>query len=174
MGARISVYSRSSRAVSSAASAASRAAFASLKRAWRASASSVEIAFGRELLGASCFPLGVFAPHLGLLVFSVAAVEFSLVPATIDHEQDIAFLHELTGTEAHLLDVSRDARAHLDILDCFGAASEFVPFDEFLLFYRCHRNDRRWRRGRCVDLLAAGPNRRGNGQGGQEQDILEK
>ena len=38
-------------------------------------------------------------------------VELGLVPARINHEQHVAFLHQLPGLKTHFLDVTGNARA---------------------------------------------------------------
>ena len=78
--------------------------------------------------------------------FGLAPVEFRLVPARIDDEEHVALLHQLAGLKSHFLDVAGNARAHLDGFHRFGAAREFIPLHDFLLFNRRHC-DGRWRRG---------------------------
>ncbi len=56
------------------------------------------------------------------------------MPARIDDEQHVAFLHKLAGLEPHFLDVTGDAWADVDCFNWLDAAGEFVPLDDLLLF----------------------------------------
>src|SRR5262249_62360532 len=87
----------------------------------------------------------IVAPHLRFLLLGLTAIDLRLVPAWVNHEQPVASVHELAGLKAHFLHVTRNAWSHFDGLDGFGAACEFVPFNDFPLFHRCD-GDQRWRR----------------------------
>ena len=67
----------------------------------------------------------------------------------IDDKQQIALLDDLPVLEAHLVEVARNARAHLDGLDGVEPARVFVPFDDVALRRLGHADDRRPR----LDLL---------------------
>ncbi len=119
---------------------------------------------GQQLPGPFGFSLGVLPVDFGLIVLGLAAIELSLVPARIDHEEHRAFLDQLAGLETHFLDVTGDARPHLDHLDGFGATGEFVPFDKFLLFNgRDGHGGWRW-------LLLRGASSAATGQEGQSAE----
>ena len=113
---------------------------------------------GEQLPGPFGFALGVLPMDFGLLVLGLAAIKLSLMPARIDHEKHRAFLDQLAGLKTDFLNVTGDARPHLDPLDGFGAPGEFVPFDKFLLFDGCDGyGGRRW-------LLLGGASSAASGQ----------
>src|SRR5207247_5353243 len=88
---------------------------------------------------------GVFQANPSLLEFGLPPVKISLMPARVDDEKHLAFLHHLPRLESDCLDVTGNAWTHVNRFHRFGPAGEFVPFDNFLPFSRRDRN-RRWRR----------------------------
>ena len=82
---------------------------------------------------------------LGLVIFRLALVKNRLVPARINHEQHVAFFHQLAGLKTHFLDVTGNARADFHRIHRLGMPGEFTPFDNVLLLHRRHRHLRRRR-----------------------------
>ena len=77
---------------------------------------------------------------LGLVKFGLTLIEHRLVPARINHEQHVALFHQLAGLKTHFLNVARSARTDFHRINRLGAAREFVPLDNFLLFNRRDRD----------------------------------
>ena len=81
------------------------------------------------------------AGHIG-----AGGFERNLVSALIDGEEKVTLFHHLPVAEMHLLDIARHARAQVDALHRFKAASILVPLGHLLSKRRC---DRYGRGGRC-------------------------
>ena len=100
---------------------------------------------GQELRGTIGFTLDVVEADFGLLQFGPPTVELGLMPARVDDEQHVTLFDQLSGLETHLLDVTGDSRADFDRIDRLDPPGELLPFHDFFLVHRCHR-DRGWRR----------------------------
>ncbi len=61
------------------------------------------------------------------LEFGLGAIEFGLVAALVDHEQQVAFRDFLAFLVRDAFDVAGDARTQFDRLDCGDPAGETVP-----------------------------------------------
>jgi hypothetical protein len=84
-------------------------------------------------------------------------VDFSLVRAWVNLEQQVAFLDQRTFGKGYLVDLTRYAWADFNGFRCFEATGELVPFIDGLLKYLGYRDlSSGWRGCRCGSALAAG------------------
>ena len=107
----------------------------------------------------SCCPrvqIGFGEREIGLRLRQIGArlIERVLERPLVDREQQVALLDQLPVLEMHLVEISRDARPHLDRIDGGEAADIFVVVDDRAL-HRLGDRDRRRRRTASLLLLLA-------------------
>ena len=107
-----------------------------------------------------------------LLQLGFGLRQLGAVRTRIDHEQQVAFVHDAAFGEVDALDVAGHARADFDALDRFEAAGELVPLGDVAL-QRCgHRNlgELRGRRRRRFALAAGDTCERSEAERGTQRN----
>src|SRR5204863_3152975 len=88
-------------------------------------------------------------------MLGVGPVEFRLIWAWINREQQIALLDLLALLEMHLVEITAHARPQLDGLRGFETSDIIVPLDDLTGDRLDDRNNRRRRSGLCGMLSTA-------------------
>ncbi len=119
------------------------------------------------------FRHGALLGGAGLLQLRLQTLDLGLERARVDLEQEIAFLHQRTFLEGHLVDETGHAWANLHRLRSFQAAGELVPLGHRLFDDlgdadggRCHA-----RLGGLRYLAAGGGDQHRHGNEGKTQGV---
>jgi len=129
-----------------------------------------------QLLGAGQVGTGEFGLGLERGDLRLGPGHLGLEGAGVDGEQGLALLHDLAFLEAHRLDGTGHAGAHLDRVGRLQAGGEFVELLHLALRRGRHRHGRRATgaamAASAVRLLATGGQQGQQDRGQREREVL--
>ncbi len=81
------------------------------------------------------------------MILGVRAVEFRLIRARINRQQEVAFLHFLALLEMHLVEITTNAGSDFNGFRRFEPSDVIIPFNNLARDWLDDGNDRRRRSG---------------------------